>query len=474
MNKPVGLLVIPARLISRNLLCSEFLSNPRMVKFRWVVVTTDPKDSALLGQNGVREWREYFHPIRSNSTRTGWKIIWDRLKYLAGLFIHMHLVHRFNAIAGFNGFRVKLKQSWGLRKQYLREGQPMSAFFGFPFPTSRILYSFLFKLYYRDWQRYYAVENLYNDVKPDFVVMAQLQTHVITPYVLAAHSRGAPIFGINGSWDQPTTKGPLCPWLQSVFVQNEVVKAELQHFHGFRSEDAIVVGWLQMDGYPEARRTIIPREEFLRGLGVASPSTVILFALNTPRLGGHEPQIARALHRRIIAGEFGQETILVLRCHPLDTGWRERWKDFLDSPRVIVDFSNLQSLDRLAASIMHSTVVISSAGSFYLDALALERAAIGLAWEDKTLPFFDRPARAYDMEHLRPMGEIGGSLVRDEIELVNVLHHVLGGAPYPRFEKGKRKQHFHELDGRSAERLAIGLAKKIDAALEHEGLGSHI
>jgi hypothetical protein len=461
VNKPVGLLVIPSRLIARNLLCSDFLSSPQMTALRWVVITTDPKDGELLSKSGYAQWREYFHPVRNNPGRGGWRIRWDQLRYYFGLFLHMHLVHRFNVIAGFVGFGMKLKQSWILRRQYLREGQPMSALFGFPFPTSNFLYSSLHKCYYRGWQRYNGIEKIFDDLKPDFVVIAQLQTHVVTPYVLAARSCDTPIFGLNGSWDQPTTKGPLFPWLRKVFVQNELVKEELVRFHDFRPENVIVIGWLQMDSYPEARRAPVSRENFLPGLGVAESSKVILFALNTPRLGRHERQIARALYRRIIEDEFGQQAILVLRCHPLDIAWQERWSEFLDSPRVIVDFPNVQSFEQLAASILYSEVIISSAGSFYLDSLALEKPTIGLAWEDKSLSFFDRPARAYEMEHLKPMREIGGSLVKDESELVNVLHQIFLGRDVQQLKEGRRERFFHELDGRSVERLAIGLAEQV-------------
>lgn len=470
LKHTVGLLVIPSRLIARNLLYTDFIRHTEIKGIQWIVVSSDPEDAVQISANESREWQQYFHPIRANPGRTSIGVFFDRVRYLFGIAIHMHLVHRFNILSGFQGFRSKLKQSWGLRKQYLREGQPMSKFFGFPFPKSRAIYNFLYRVYYSNWQTYQAVNKVFDNNAIEFVAIAQLQTHVITPYVLEANRRQIPILGINGSWDQPTTKGPLFPGLKFIFTQNEYVREDLIHFHNMRPENTQAVGWPQMDVYPKALDQVSPRASFLKEMGINQTDKVILFALNTPRLGGHELAVARSLYQKILAGEFGSGVSLLLRCHPLDTEWRLRWKEFLSRPRVVVDFPDWQSFEHIVTSIVHSEVVISSAGSFYLDALAMNQGAIGLAWEDESLPYYDRPARSYEMEHLQSMRDLGGVLVSNHSELEAAIKYALTNKFIEENSDPTRKKFFHALDGKSAKRLAEELADQVCKLLSLKGI----
>src|SRR5690606_9918764 len=125
---------------------------------------------------------------------------------------------RFNAIAGFRGSRERLKQSWSLRKIAIKDGLPASRWFGRPFAHSRSIFRLLRNFYHSRFQRYRAVEALFNDEKPSLVVLGHAQNHFTTPYALAAAARKVPILGMIGSWDQPTTKGLLNPGVGHILV----------------------------------------------------------------------------------------------------------------------------------------------------------------------------------------------------------------------------------------------------------------
>ena len=329
----------------------------------------------------------------------------------------------------------------------------MSRLFGFPWPRSRHLYELMHRLYYTGWQCFGPVDRLLDELCPDLVIMSMLQTHMVTPYALAAVRKGVPILGINGSWDQPTTKGPLCPGLRRIAVQNEIVLDELVRHHGIDPERIAVIGWLQMDTF--ARGVILDRDAVCRRLGMPPGQRYVLFAANAPRLGLHEPEVFRDLIARRHAGALPADVVLVCRCHPQDRDWQRRWGWAFGIQGVIVEPPDLGPLAHLAAVVRHASVVLASAGSINLDAVALDTPTIGIAWEDERLPYWDRPARAYELEHLVELRSSRGMMfARNLDELVSCCSRYLtdpGADADDRMEL--RQRYLYRLDGKAAARL---------------------
>lgn len=421
------------------------------------VISPNPDDRITTEQHGGN-WHPYFHPRRSREPNDQGLMPWlarmgRYTRYLAGLFIHMCLTYRINTISDFQGFKTRLRQSWGLRKIYLREGLPMSRLFGIPFPRSRKIYHFLYRLYYSRWQSFEPVEKLLSELQPDLIILSMLQTHMITPYALAARRLKIRILGINGSWDQPTTKGPVCPGIERIVVQNEIVRDELARYHQVPQEKIKVIGWLQMDAF--IRGNPIDKNMLFQRLGMPLSHRYILFAANAPRLGIHEPEVFRQLIALTQAGEFGSDVILLCRCHPQDRAWKARWGWAQDLENVVLEAPDLGPLDHLASLIRHAGVVIASAGSINLDAVALDTPTIGLAWEDSALPHWNRHARAYDLEHLAELRTSPGMMIVHDIDqLTAACKRYLDN----RFEDAAgratlRQRYLYRLDGRTAGRL---------------------
>lgn len=421
------------------------------------VVSPNPDDRAVVLEAGAT-WVPYFHPRRwpgdGDPLWAGGVLRWCRyLRYLAGLALHMSLTYRFNTRCGFRGFAARLRQSWQQRKIYLREGLPMSRLFGFPWPRSRCLYELMYRLYYAEWQCFGPVDRLLDELRPDLVIMSMVQTHMVTPYAVAAVRKGVPIFGINGSWDQPTTKGPLCPGLRRIAVQNEIVRDELVLHHGIAPEHITIIGWLQMDAFV---RGIIPdRDAVCRRLGMSPGQRYVLFAANAPRLGLHEPEVFRDLIARRHAGALPADVVLVCRCHPQDRDWQRRWGWALGVEGVIVEPPDLGPLEHLASVVRHASVVLASAGSINLDAVALDTPTIGMAWEDERLPYWDRPARAYELEHLAELRTSRGMMfARNLDELVSCCSSYLTDSSVDAYGREElRQRYLSRLDGKAAARL---------------------
>lgn len=453
------LIVLPSPLMARNFLRTDILHLLGSGQEAEVTVVSPNPDDCKLVERSNAKWYPYYHPWRSKVPEEIGNLaqvsrVGRYACYLVGLFLHMCLTYRINTISGFEGFSARLRQSFSLRQTYLREGLPMSRMFGFPFPKNRLIYRFIYGYYYRRWQTFGPVEKLIAQVKPDLMILSMVQTHMITPYAIAARHLDVKILGINGSWDQPTTKGPVCPGIERIAVQNKIVQDELIRYHGIAPEKIKPIGWLQMDPYFHQPK--VERKEVLKRVGIPDAHRYILFAANAPRLGIHEPEVFKQLAKQVQADVFGEDLILVCRCHPQDSDWRTRWGWALNTARVVVDPPDLGPLDYLAEMIRHAGVVIASAGSINLDAVALDTPTIGIAWEDTSLPYWDRPARAYGMEHLRELrNESGMMFARDHRELLAACSRYLADRDTDAQGRERiRRRYLYRLDGNAAGRLA--------------------
>ncbi|QEE43681.1 hypothetical protein FVA81_03400 (plasmid) [Rhizobium sp. WL3] len=455
MKKKI-LVVLPSPLMARNFLRSDALQLLTECGDNEVLVVSPNPDDRAVAEKAGAEWLPYYHPRR---TRTGKGVVADLVRwaryarYLCGLAIHMSLTHRFNRISAFRGFAGRLKQSWSLRRIYLREGLPMSSLFGIPLARSEFLYKLLRRIYYSRWQNFGPVDRLLEGFRPNLVILSMIQTHMVTPYALAAHRMNVPLLGMSGSWDQPTTKGPVVPMLSRVVVQNAIVREELVRYHGIPEERVHLIGWLQMDAYARTRENESASQ--LRRFNLRPGTRYILFAANAPRLGSHEPGIVRELAAANEAGAFGNGVVVLCRCHPQDTAWQSRWGWASELPGVVVQPPDLGPLEHLTAVISQASVVLASAGSINLDAIALDVPTIGIAWEDETLPYYDRPARAYDLEHLADLlSSEGMAFARDMPSLINACQRYLADKTLDALGRATlRQRYLYRLDGGAARRL---------------------
>ena len=435
------LIVLPGGMTVRNWLSTNVakrLGEERSLKI--AVITPEAGDEAPANAAGL-EWR----PLLSRRT-VG---LMDWLRLLAGYLLHQAIVFRFNALAQLWGAEQRLQQSWRLRKMAIKDGVPASRWFGTPFPRSHRVYQMLRRLYFAGWQRQAAVEKLFDVTKPALLVLGHVQTHFSTPYALAAIARNIPIVGAIGSWDQPTTKGPLAPGVRFFLAQSQAVAHELVRYHRVKREAIEVVGWVQMDSYLGVDAG---RVNALKELNLPCNARYVLVGSSPERLGHNEPAICKWL-----AGELAKfsNTTLVIRSHPNDRKWQERFGSQHSPPRVVVLPPEFARMDRMANQIRHAAAVLSPAGSILLDAVGLDTPAIALAFENDDEPYYDRLARRYDMEHLRSMINTGGVvLAQNRDDLAAYIAEALADRDRNGHKRAKlRREHLEPLDGRSADRL---------------------
>ena len=460
MDPPSGgrkrvLVVLPFDMSARNVIRTPVASLlAARDDLKVTMVSRDPEDAARLHAlpGNAIDWVEMLRPFRGHE---GIGRFLADVKFAVGFYLYTVLAFRFNAIAGFRGFRQRLRQRIGLRWLAFREGLPTLRCLGWPFPRSHGLFRWLYRLQYGGWLRHRTVDALFNTVRPDLIVLTHLQTGLVTPYVLAAQRRRIPILGVNGSWDQPTTKGPLVPGVRHVLAQSVRVQDELQEHHGHGAARTTVIGWPQMDPYvsgPHAGG----RARFLSELGLADDRRYALVGAYSRRLGHHEPQMCAALADYLRGSEWKGGVTLYIRCHPLERDWEDRFGHLHDPPGVIVEPPALGDLPYLADLLRYAAVVIASAGTINLDAAALDTPTVAVAFESENDPYYDRPARRYDMEHYSAVVRTGGvRMVRSQAELEDAVAAYLRD---PTLDAGGRRrlrrEQLEPLDGGASQRFA--------------------
>jgi len=447
------LLVLPSAMMARNWLSTDvaaLLGRDRALEV--TVVTPDVNDRAAAEAAGL-SWEPLLRP-KAMST-------FERLRFVGGYLLQMLLVHRFNAMAGFRGARERLRQSWPLRRIAIREGLPASRCFGFPLPRSHALYWMLSALYRSGWQRQRAAESLFDRLRPDLMVLGHIQTHFTMAYALAAKARSVPTIGMVGSWDQPTTKGPIHPGIDRYIVQGQRVADELNRYHGIAPSAVEAVGWVQMDPYHKPDH-MTSRDAVLSDLGLPAGARYVLFGAYPERLGRHEPALCADIASRLASSDC----TLVVRCHPIDQDWRARFSALHHPPHVVILPPELGDLKRLAGQVRHAEMVLSSAGTILLDAVALDTPAIAIAFEDESEPYFDRIARRYDMEHWASLLKTGGMpMARDIEELMTVMRETLENRG--RDAEGRVRlvtDYLAPLDGAAGRRIAAAISSAASAS----------
>jgi hypothetical protein len=323
-----------------------------------------------------------------------------------------------------------------------------------PFPNSRGVFGLLLRLRFWQWANNPGVEAFFDKNRFDLVVFNFVQTSPIFPYVMAAKRRGIKTVGIVGSWDNPTTKGPLYPCGRYV-VQNRYMADMLKKYHDVGADKVTICGWPQMDIY-QRPGILAERAEFLAGMGLSPRCRLLLFGASTKRFGRHEPSVLRYLLRQMEAGVYGPEIALVIRAHPGDHGWQGRLAEFQGRERVIVEPPNYTDRVHLTNLLRHADIVMSTAGTICLDAVAFDTCAISIAFDgDEQLAAGEGSALFYQSEHYASVIETGGTrYVESFCDLDQAIRAYLHDPAQDADKRlALRALHLEPFDGKAGERL---------------------
>ena len=436
-----------------------------------VFLTPFPQDQERIQQTGAAHlsWALLHRPVEGAGLAYGGSLATARrltqrlcMRPLLNVAGFGNLVYRFNEIHQFTGHLQKKTLPPQRQEREAVAGNFVEPRLGRPWPGSKAVFDLLYRLYYATWYNEPAVEAFFDGFRPHLVVLHHLQFASIRPYNTSARRRGIPILGIVASWDQPTTKGPLCPGMDQYLVQSSRMAEELAAYHGVDRRRIAVTGWPQMDYYQQPG-VLAPRQAFLADIGLPPTARYLLLGANSARLGPHEPGIAAHLAAHLARDPATRDVTLVIRPHPNDNQWQERFGFLHDPPQVLVLPAEWGRLDFLANLLHHAEVLLATGGTIHLDAMALDTCAVAIGFAGD---LDGRPEHQvkhwYEMDHYRPVLESGGvRLAASFAELDQAVDAYLADPGLDSQERQRcRQEQLEPLDGGASRRLVELMAQE--------------
>jgi UDP-N-acetylglucosamine:LPS N-acetylglucosamine transferase len=290
------------------------------------------------------------------------------------------------------------------------------------------------------------------------VALANMQMHSVVPFVVGGLRLGLPLVGNIASWDHTVGKGIVAPGLRRYLVQNATMRDDLVRHHGIDAARIVVTGWPQTDVFRRAR----PRtdyEEVLRRLGVDASRPLVIAMGNTPTNAPYESRLVE----RLVAWwrEHVRERLsLLFRPHPRDREWRTRFAAALAEPGVAVQEPSFTDLETLAALLQHADAVVTNAGTILLDALANDRPAVCVLYDEGAPPGESWALKNVSGEHYKALLESDAFYRAASFE--EVASGIERALDRPAELAAERRRVAAEvlgdMDGRAAERVVEAIA----------------
>ena len=337
-------------------------------------------------------------------------------------FGYANTVFRFNHLNQFFAHQFKQSMNQERRKREELAGNFVSKKYGFPFPNSKKIYQWIYDFYYSEKQVADPnIQSFFSEINISKLVFWHVQTLVFREYSICARQKKVPYIGVIGSWDRPTTKGPICPDCSKYIVNSRVMRDELITHHSINADLIEVVGWPQMDIYHDSSLQL-NRSDFLNSLAINTDQVVLLYAGNASRLGAHEPSIVEHIAEKINKQIYGKKIHLIIRPHPQDVDWQNRYSVVKDQSNITVMPAEMGNVTTMVNTLMHADIIIATQGSISLDAAALDKKIINIAFDGNlSRSYSESVKRWYEMDHYRPVVESNGVAIANSFQQLDEI-----------------------------------------------------
>lgn len=208
------------------------------------------------------------------------------------------------------------------------------------------------------------------------------------PITVAAAAAGVPTLGLVRSWDHLHKR--LSAYTRTLGVWNEINKREAVQLEHLPADSVHVVGAVQFDPYfiPD---TIVPRDEFLRGMNLDPTRKTILLATGGPFFRLSQNAWLDELLAAARGGKFDFPVQIICRTHPSDM--LGPFIKYLRVPDVVMDIHEeysatldwvigLPALRRQANIMAHADVVITPASTITLEAAIFDTPTLVIAYNN--------------------------------------------------------------------------------------------
>jgi UDP-N-acetylglucosamine:LPS N-acetylglucosamine transferase len=293
------------------------------------------------------------------------------------------------------------------------------------------------------------------------LVLSNVQLPSAVPYLVAARRFRIPVVAHVASWDHTVGKGVISPHCDLYVVQNRVMEDDLRRYHGIRPERVVVTGWPQTDVFLRRRS----REEYdalLRRYGLDPAHPLLLVMGNTPRNAPYEDRFVERLiswWEQAARDRFQ----LLLRPHPGDEQWRERFAAGKGPEGVFVQEPSYTDLEDLATLLQHGDAVVCNAGTILLEALVNDRPAVCVVYDEGAPPGESWAAKNVIGEHYKGLAASGAFYTAASFdEVVAGIGRALANPAELAEQRGRAvRDVVGEVDGRAGQRLVDAIVRVV-------------
>jgi hypothetical protein len=319
------------------------------------------------------------------------------------------------------------------------------------------------------------IRRLFNLYRPSLIFSTiTIHAEMDVPILREAKRRRIPTVGMLRGWDNFTTHGFLRIVPDKMLLQNQYLKEMGIKHQGLKEDMMEVVGFPQNDWY--FRKDLVePRAKFLARLGVDSKKRIILYGAMGDYLFPMEGEIAESFEELVESGKIPRDLIMIFRAHPAFPSPLEKMKNLRyvipDRKAIYREAGKFQDWEMgeqemayLINSIVHSEMVITSGSTMALDAVALGKPAISVAFEKTPMPYWLSSRRfRHHYTHYQDMMATGGVRQADSPEdLAYAIKEYLEDPSRDELGRRNLREKFLEpYDGHSGERIAKILVKML-------------
>lgn len=311
-------------------------------------------------------------------------------------------------------------------------------------------------------------ESLLKKYKPDVVFSTDIFHNDDIHLVAEAKAKGIKTISMVRSWDNITNKGLFRIAPEKLVVHNEVIKNQAVKFGAFNGGNIFVSGIPQFDEYVNGKRT--PREDFFRRIGLNPLKKTILIAPHGERFHHTDWQLIK-----ILADNLSGDFQFIVRFPPNDTvnlhDFKPDERFYIEKPGVT--FKEGRYNDReikaedtktLADDIFHSDVLINYGSTVTIDAIALNKPAIIVAFDGwENLPYIKSVRRFLDYDHVKLLTGTGAAkIAHNKEELLEQIYNYIKDPTIDSTNREKlKKEQIWSLDGKAGERIANFILENI-------------
>lgn len=316
-----------------------------------------------------------------------------------------------------------------------------------------------------------------SEISPDLLFATDVMDDFDLHAIAAARSQGIPVAGMVRSWDN-LTNGLMQSIPDVLLVWSNYISWRARTVQHIPESIIRIVGVPQYDAFFR-KEGILPRQEFLSGLGINPESRIILFAAAGAFFMPYEWETPLIIQRAIDDGRLPKNCVIVARKHPNfevpdEVVTREK-KIIIDRPISYYTQGSMGQWEigkidiyHFANLMTHADVVVTGGSSITMDAALFDRPVINVAFDGyhKDVPYYSSGRRIYEQHthYMALMKTHAMKIVWDEKELVLWIEKYLRDPSIHREERARLRKEFitHE-DDKSAWRVARAIMDNLGA-----------